>query len=62
MPKPIPVPDPSPTADLPPELVRRIEALERDDSAGDLTSGSWIWLILLGVVAPAALLLWGWWA
>ena len=62
MPKPIPVADPSPTAELPPELERRIEALERHDSTRDLNAGSWFWLILLGVLAPAALLLWGWWA
>jgi hypothetical protein len=56
------VADPSPTAELPPELERRIEALERHDSTRDLNAGSWFWLILLGVLAPAALLLWGWWA
>ena len=56
MPKPIPLPDP-----LPAELQRRIEVLERDAGHGDLDRLSWFWLILLGIVTPAALLLWGWW-
>jgi hypothetical protein len=47
---------------LPPELARRIEALEGDSVAAELDRRSWFWLILLGVATPAALLLWGWWA
>jgi hypothetical protein len=47
---------------LPAELARRIEALERDGGECDLNRRSWFWLLLLGVVTPAALLLWGWWA
>lgn len=54
--------DTRPDGELPPELERRIEAIERDDRAGDLTRASWFWLLLFGVVTPAALLLWGWWA
>jgi hypothetical protein len=46
---------------LPTELARRIEALERQGGEGDLNLRSWFWLILLGVATPAALLLWGWW-
>ena len=58
MPKPTPVPDPP----LPPELERRIRALESDSSdAGDLNRASWFWLLFFGVALPAALLLWGWW-
>jgi hypothetical protein len=56
MPKPIPMPAPFPT-----ELERRIEALERINGSGDLDRASWFWLLLFGVVTPAALLLWGWW-
>jgi hypothetical protein len=56
MPKPIPMPAPLPT-----ELERRIEALERINGSGDLDRASWFWLLLFGVVTPAALLLWGWW-
>jgi hypothetical protein len=45
---------------LPAELTRRIETLEREGGGGDLNRRSWFWLLLLGVVIPAALLLWGW--
>jgi len=62
MPKLTPTPDPYRAAELPPELERRIEALEREDDGGKLNPASWFWLILLGIVTPAALLLWGWWA
>ncbi|HEV7985163.1 MAG TPA: hypothetical protein VGP20_03280 [Steroidobacteraceae bacterium] len=54
--------DTRPDGELPPELELRVEAIERDDRAGDLTPASWFWLLLFGVVTPAALLLWGWWA
>jgi hypothetical protein len=56
MPKPIPI-----LAPLPTELERRIEALERLDGGCDFDRASWFWLLLFGVVTPAALLLWGWW-
>jgi hypothetical protein len=46
---------------LPPELVRRIEALESGGAEGDFDRRSWLWLILLGVVLPGALLIVGWW-
>jgi hypothetical protein len=59
MPKPTPTPD----QPLPPDLERRIEALEADSGdAGDFNRASWFWLLLFGVALPAALLLWGWWA
>ncbi len=45
----------------PPELERRIEALERSGDGQDLDARSWFWLLLFGVLIPAALLLWGWW-
>jgi hypothetical protein len=59
MPKLTPTPDPP----LPPDLERRIEALEADSGdSGDFNRASWFWLLLFGVALPAALLLWGWWA
>ena len=61
MPKLTPTPAPPPAVELPPELERRIETLERQGDGGDLDRTSWFWLLLLGVIAPAALLLWGWW-
>lgn len=46
---------------LDPELERRIAALEAGSDAGsDFDARSWFWMLLLGVVAPAALLVWGW--
>ena len=46
---------------LPAELVRRIEALEREPLAPDFDPMSWIWLTLLGLVLPLGLLVLGWW-
>jgi hypothetical protein len=46
---------------LDPELERRIAALELGEETGaDFDAASWVWMILLGVVLPVALLLWGW--
>jgi len=46
---------------LDPELERRIAALESGGETGaDFDAASWVWMILLGVVLPVALLLWGW--
>jgi hypothetical protein len=46
---------------LDPELERRISALEAGPDAGsDFDAASWFWLVVLGIVAPAALLLWAW--
>jgi len=47
---------------LDPELERRIAALESPgtDAGSDFDAASWFWMLLLGVVGPAALLLWGW--
>lgn len=64
MPDPQPPPR-HPTADLPlpPELERRLEILARQSGdAGEFDATSWFWLVLFGLVTPAALLLWGWWA
>ena len=47
--------------DLPPELQERITALEDPARQGsDFDAVSWAWLIMLGVIAPLGLLLWGW--
>jgi len=49
---------------LPPELARRIEALEPLDEppvAPDFDPVSWMWLALLGLIVPIALLVLGWW-
>ncbi len=46
---------------LPAELERRIAALESGAETGaDFDVASWVWMILLGVLLPALLLLWGW--
>ncbi len=62
MPKPTQMRDPDPASELPAELERRIAAIERNDVAGEMNARSWMWLLLFGVLIPAALLLWGWWA
>lgn len=47
--------------DLPPGLEERVTALEDPSRQGsDFDTLSWVWLILLGVVLPVALLVWGW--
>ncbi|MGE3229464.1 MAG: hypothetical protein AB7J30_08505 [Hyphomicrobium sp.] len=46
---------------LQPELERRIAELETESNqGGGFTAVDWIWLLLLGVIGPAALLVWGW--
>jgi hypothetical protein len=48
-------------APLHPELERRVAELEQPDNQGDgFTGVDWLWLLLLGVIGPAALLWWGW--
>ena len=46
---------------LPPELERRIEALERGPTGPDFDAGSWLWLALLGLLLPLGLIVLGWW-
>ena len=46
---------------LPPELARRIEALEQEPVGPDFDPASWMWLALLGLVLPVCLLIIGWW-
>ena len=45
---------------LPPELARRIEALEQEPPGADFDPVSWMWLALLGLVLPLGLLVLGW--
>jgi hypothetical protein len=46
---------------LNPELERRIAALEAGTDAGsDFDAASWFWMVLLGIVGPVAMLVWGW--
>jgi hypothetical protein len=46
---------------LDPELELRVAALESGAEAGtDFDAASWLWMVMLGVVGPAVLLLWGW--
>jgi hypothetical protein len=43
------------------ELERRVAALESGTDAGsDFDAASWFWMVLLGIVGPVALLVWGW--
>lgn len=46
---------------LHPDLERRIAELENEANQGaSFTAIDWLWLLLLGVVGPALLLVWGW--
>jgi hypothetical protein len=45
---------------MPSELERRIEAREQQSTGPDFDAGSWMWLALLGLVLPIALLVLGW--
>lgn len=43
------------------ELERRLEILENPDNQGEgFGTSDWAWLVALGVLFPAALLIWGW--
>jgi len=45
---------------LPSELARRIDVLEGQPPEQDLDRISWMWLAVLGLVVPVALLILGW--
>ena len=47
---------------LAPELEARIEALERPGATADFDRASWVWMVLLGIAIPAALIVLGWYA
>ena len=70
------MPNPSPTAPsperpapehraaaaaLPPELEARIASLEGAADDADFDAASWCWMLLLGVLLPAAAIGVGWW-
>jgi len=49
------------TSDLNPELERRLKALENPAQQGeDYDGASWFWLLALGIMLPAIVLIWGW--
>ena len=44
-----------------PELERRLAELEKPEMQGSGFGGiDWIWLLVLGAIIPALLLMWGW--
>ncbi|MDB6086797.1 MAG: hypothetical protein JWN43_4678 [Gammaproteobacteria bacterium] len=47
---------------LPAELERRIAILEDPANQGaEFDASSWMWLVVLGLLIPIAILIWGWW-
>jgi len=59
----VPTGGPAALDPLPPELERRIAALESPAECGDdFDLVSYGWLFVLGIVVPLALLAIGWWA
>ncbi|MFG1404317.1 hypothetical protein [Xanthobacter sediminis] len=45
---------------LPPELEARIRVLEDPSQQGaDFDGKTWFWLVVLGIVVPAAAVVWG---
>jgi hypothetical protein len=49
------------TGRLDPELERRVAALENPAGQGDDFDGaSWFWLLVLGVILPVLVIIWGW--
>ena len=53
--------EPAVSESLPVELERRIAALESGAETGaEFDVASWCWLVLLGILLPLGLLLWGW--
>ena len=51
-----------PSTPLTPQLEARIAAFESAAPTADFDHASWLWMILLGVAMPVALLIVGWWA
>jgi hypothetical protein len=47
---------------LPAELERRIAILEDPANQGaEFDTSSWMWLLVLGLLLPIVVLVWGWW-
>jgi len=46
---------------LAPELESRLAAVAAHGELADFDAASWRWMLLLGVLLPALLLLIGWW-
>jgi hypothetical protein len=44
-----------------PELEKRLAAVEAHGRGADFDTASWVWMMMLGVLLPALLLLVGWW-
>lgn len=43
------------------ELQRRLEILEDPRNQGEgFGTTDWVWLVVLGILFPVALLIWGW--
>jgi hypothetical protein len=52
---------PGATTELAPDLEARLIAVEAHGAGADFDRASWVWMLLLGVVLPAVLLVVGWW-
>jgi hypothetical protein len=48
-------------AELAPDFEARLAAVEAHGAGADFDRASWVWMLLLGVVLPAVLLVVGWW-
>jgi hypothetical protein len=48
-------------AGLPADLEGRIAAAADTDGNADFDAVSWIWMVALGLLIPAALVIAGWW-
>ncbi len=60
-PLPEPAHHPLPAKALPAELEARLAALERLAARSDFDGSSWFWMVLIGILIPALLLVIGWW-
>ncbi len=45
---------------MPAELEARIAELEKGETGADFDALSWLWMVLFGIMLPAALILLGW--
>ena len=49
-----------PAQALPPDLEARIASFENAAPTSDFDAASWFWMVLLGVLIPLGLLIFGW--